>query len=169
VVAPGSGDYARGDQLLGDALASPRGGLGALFEEPGGQYYAVSTFLTACLAERGKTLAKAGVTLDCPTRGQVGHAVWLELAQRLLRWDTAPSLLWTVGAPEGRLLITLGPATPSALSYWANPAHPGGRLWPLRTQKRPAIEAAEKALAPAHRAALDGAGDVRGLISALAS
>ena len=102
--------------------------------------------------------AKAGpggrggvITVDAPAPDAAARALWLEIARRRLRWhDAAPSLLWTE-APSGRLLVTLGQPTPSALSYLANPRHRAPRFWPLRTDVASAVDQAMKSLLPEQR------------------
>ena len=68
-----------------------------------------------------------------------------------------PSLLWTTG-PEARLLLTLGPPSPVALAFLANPRHRSSRLWPLRTAVASAMDHAWAALSPQQRAVLEDSG-----------
>jgi hypothetical protein len=91
--------------------------------------------------------------VDAPAPTAAVRAAWLELVRRRLQWrDATPSFLWTDGE-AGRLIITLGHASPAALSYLANPRHRASRFWPLRTEVVAAMDQATKALTPdQHRA-----------------
>jgi type VI secretion system ImpM family protein len=114
---------------------------------PSGLSYAMRTFCTACdQAAKTGPVGRGAITVDAPAPNPLARALWLELAQRRLRWhDAAPSMLWTEG-DAGRLLLTLGEPSPSAFGYLANPRHRSPRFWPLRTDVVPAIEQAVKAL-----------------------
>ncbi len=127
-----------------------------LFPGPAGQHlYAFRTFLLACEPLRRHEAQRSGVTLDCPVRSPIDRFAWLELARRVLAWtDSPPSLLWA-DAPTPRLLVSLGPASPSLLLYLARPDNDSARLWPLRTERAAAIEEAGRALAAVHRSALE--------------
>ena len=125
----------RGAELLGPLNASGEG--------PGGAYYALHTFRTACEGERGRQRAAANVVLECPLPPGLGPSVWLELATRLLRWPVQPpSLLWSE-VPEPRLLLGLGSLGPEVFPHLARPSRGSPRLWPLRTTRGAAIEQAE--------------------------
>lgn len=116
--------------------------------------YALRTFTSACdQAQKTGPGGRSGVvvTVDAPAPNATARAFWLEIARRRLRWrDAVPSLIWTEG-PAGRLLITLGHATPGALSLLANPRHRASRFWPLRTELPTAIDSAMNALTPEQR------------------
>lgn len=120
-----------------------------LFGGAGGgqQLYAYSTFLTACTAVRGGFPSKPGTMLDCPYASSLDVFVWLELARRALRWPTAPSAFWSEGA--GRLLLSLGPAPSRLLELLSEPDSSSQALWPLRTERQAAVEAARRSLGPA--------------------
>ena len=109
--------------------------------------YAMRTFCTACdQAAKTGPVGRGAITVDAPAPSPLTRALWLELAQRRLRWhEAAPSMLWTEGE-TGRLLLTLGEPTPASFGYLANPRHRSPRFWPLRTDVVPAIEQAVKAL-----------------------
>jgi hypothetical protein len=93
--------------------------------------------------------AKSGViTVDAPAPNPAVRELWLEMARRRLKWrDGAPSFLWNDG-PGGRLLLTLGQPSPTAVAFLANPRHRASRFWPLRTDVAAAIDQAMKALTP---------------------
>lgn len=119
--------------------------------------YALRTFVAACdqAAKAGPTAGGGVITVDAPAPSPIARQFWLELAMRRLRWrDAVPSLLWSE-APAGRLLITLGPPSPSALSYLANPRHRAQRFWPLRTEVAAALDQAMNALTPDQRRRVD--------------
>jgi len=130
-------------QALLDAVGSPAG-LG----------YALRTFTSACdQAQKTGPGGRSGVvvTVDAPAPNAAVRAFWLEIARSRLRWrDAVPSLVWTDG-PAGRLLITLGYATPGALCLLANPSHRGSRFWPVRTHVSTAVDTAMNALTPEQR------------------
>lgn len=138
------------------ALAERKGGalLAAIGKEtPGAGFYAFRTFLTACVRERGKEPARANVILDCPLSQEMDPLPWLELACRLLQWRNAPpAFFWSAGT---RLLLSLGPPTPSVIGFLANPAQTGTKLWPLRVSQPTAIASAREALSPAQREAIE--------------
>lgn len=143
---------AREDTPFADESAQPL--LGALGGSPSVLGYALRTFTAACdQAQKTGPGGRSGVviTVDAPAPTANVRAFWLQIAQRRLRWrDAIPSLLWTDG-PAGRLLMTLGYASSTALSYLANPRHRASRLWPLRTEVPTAIDAAMNALTPEQR------------------
>jgi type VI secretion system ImpM family protein len=116
--------------------------------------YALRTFVSACdQAQKTGPAGRSGVvvTVDAPAPNGTVRGFWLEIARRRLRWrDAIPSLVWTDG-PAGRLLITLGHATPGALCLLANPRHRASRFWPLRTEVPTAIDSAMNALTPEQR------------------
>jgi type VI secretion system ImpM family protein len=118
--------------------------------------YALRTLVAACdRSVEGGAIATAPLTVDAPAPGPATVSLWLELVRRRLGWrDTVPSLLWTNG-PEGRLLLTLGAPSPSALTFLANPRHRSTRLWPLRTAIASAADQAWAALAPEQRRAIE--------------
>jgi len=137
----------RGAELLGPLM---RPG-----EEPGGPYYALHTFRTACAGERHRTHGRANVVLECPLPPGLGPSAWLELATRLLRWPTTPpALLWS-HAEEPRLLLSLGALTPDLFLHLARPGQGSQRLWPLRTPRVAAIEQAARALTEHQRRLID--------------
>jgi type VI secretion system protein ImpM len=118
--------------------------------------YALRTLTAACdrAVASAATPANA-LTVDAPVSGPATSALWLEIARSRLGWrDTLPSLLWTAG-PQPRLLITLGPPSPMALAFLANPRHRSTRFWPLRTAVPSAADQAWAALTPAQRAAVE--------------
>jgi type VI secretion system ImpM family protein len=143
------------------ALAASLGG------SPAAIAYALRTLVAAC-ERSGQSTATAtaagGLTVDAPTSGAATSALWLDLARRRLGWrDAVPSLFWTNGSEgaggeggsDGRLLMTLGPPSPLALAYLANPGHRSTRLWPLRTGVASAAEQALAALMPEQRRTIE--------------
>jgi len=109
--------------------------------------YAMRTFCAACdQAAKTGPVERGAITVDAPAPTPHCRALWLELAQRRLRWrDAVPSMIWTEG-PGGRLLLTLGEPTPATFGFLANPRHRSPRFWPLRTEVAAAIQQAVKAL-----------------------
>lgn len=157
--AHASGDSAAADTYRRRAQAVPASTLVKQFTgegaAAGAQYYAFRTFLMACAAERGKEAAKPGVTLDCPFPEETGPYPWIEMARRLLVWRAStPALFWHYG-PSPRLLVSLGPPSPSTLMHLVKPDHSSMKLWPLRTKALNAIETAKQALNAVQRRALD--------------
>jgi type VI secretion system protein ImpM len=137
--------------MLGNQSAQPL--VAALGGSPAALGYALRTFSLACdqAAKTGPGGRGGVITVDAPAPDPTARVLWLEIARRRLRWrDAAPSLLWTE-QPAGRLLITLGQPTATALSYLANPRHRAPRFWPLRTDVGSAVEQAMKALLPEQR------------------
>jgi type VI secretion system ImpM family protein len=140
-----------------------------------GVAYALRTLVSAC--ERSgqstaTTTAAGGVTVDAPTSGFATSALWLDIARHRLGWDDAvPSFFWTEGSggpagANGRLLMTLGPPSPTALAYLANPGHRSTRLWPLSTTVASAADQAFAALTPEQRRTIE---DPAALLGDLAS
>jgi type VI secretion system protein ImpM len=137
--------------------------------------YALRTLVAAC--ERSgpsaaSATASAGVTVDAPTSGAATGALWLDIARRRLGWrDAVPSFFWTGGSggeagANGRLLMTLGPPSATALAYLANPGHRSTRLWPLSTTVASATDQAFAALTPEQRRTIE---DPAALLGDLAS
>jgi type VI secretion system ImpM family protein len=125
--------------------------VGALGGVPRALGYALRTLSLACdQASKTGPEARTGViTVDAPVPTPAVFQLWLEVAQRRLRWrDGVPSLLWLDGDPYARLLLTLGAPSQFAFAYLANPGHRSPRLWPLRTQVGSAMEQALQALTP---------------------
>jgi len=151
---------ARAKRHLQGMLTSKRGSdlLSPLLrpgEEPGGPYYALHAFRSACAGERHRQQDTANVVLECPLPPGLGPSVWLELATRLLRWPSIPpALLWS-DTQEPRLLLSLGAMTPELFLHLARPGHGGQRLWPLRTTRATAIEQATRALTEHQRRLID--------------
>jgi type VI secretion system protein ImpM len=118
--------------------------------------YALRTLVAACdRAAAGAATSANALTVDAPVTGPATSALWLEIARGRLGWrDAVPSLLWTAGA-QARLLITLGPPSPSALAFLANPQHRSSRLWPLRTTVASAADQAWAALTGPQRTAVE--------------
>jgi type VI secretion system protein ImpM len=118
--------------------------------------YALRTMAGACdRAAAGPPTSANALTVDAPATGSATSALWLEIARSRLGWrDTVPSLLWTAG-PQARLLITLGPPSPLALAFLANPQHRSSRLWPLRTTVASAVDQAWASLTGPQRATVE--------------
>jgi hypothetical protein len=119
--------------------------------------YAFRTLIAACDQAVKAGASAGGPTIDAPIPMPAAAGLWLEvLRRRLGRRDAVPGLLWTQGS-EGRLLVTLGPPTSSALAYLANPRHRSARLWPLRTGIAGVAEQALASLTPGQRTVLGDA------------
>ena len=131
----------------------PASGLEAALEgSPPAVAYALRTLVAACArAAAGATTAANALTVEAPVAGPATSALWLEIARGRLGRDTIPSLLWTAD----RLLITLGPPSPLALAFLANPRHRSTRFWPLRTTVTSAVDQAWAALTPEQRATVE--------------
>jgi type VI secretion system protein ImpM len=128
--------------------------LTALLGSPAGVAYALRTLVAACERAAGAApTAGNALTVQAPILGPAQSALWLEVARRRLG-GTIPSLLWTADG-EGHLLVTLGPPSPLALAFLANPRHRSTRLWPLRTAVPTAADQAWAALEPAQRQAIE--------------
>lgn len=156
---PGPGDFSVAQRLRDAALAEHRTQdlLGPVVEgtPDGGRYYALHTFLTACVGERGREQSPAGVALDCPLSSRVGPVAWLELSARLLRWPSQPpAFFWSEGE-RPRLLLSLGAPSPALFMALAQPGRPGAQVWPLRTERPAAIDNARKGLKAAARQVID--------------
>jgi len=168
---PGAGEWTVADEQRRLQLGNSAVALTAQFCEQAdadGSHYALRTFLMACAAERNQEPAKAKVVLDCPL-GADGALPWLELSRRILQWKAQPpSFLWAQ-APVSRLLLSLGPMPPSALSYLARPDQSVAVFWPLKTSQKAAMTAAKQALSPEQRRAVeDGSISIDALFSQLA-
>ncbi len=168
---PGASEWSVADEQRRLQLGNSALTLTAQFSDPAnkdGPHYAMRTFVMACTAEKNQEPAKAKVVLDCPLGGD-GALPWLELAGRILQWKAQPpSFLWAE-APAPRLLLSLGPLPPSALSYLARPEKAVAVFWPLTTSHQPAMAAAKQALSPEQRRALeDGGISIDALFSQLA-
>jgi type VI secretion system ImpM family protein len=149
-ILPDEAPVAGHDGALAQATVS------SLIEALGGSQaalaYACRTLVAACdqMAKAGE--GRGGITVDAPAPDGPARELWLEIAQRRLAWrDAVPALLWTDDA-DGRLLITLGPPAPAALSFLANRRHRSNRFWPLRTEVASAIQEAAGALTAQQRA-----------------
>jgi type VI secretion system protein ImpM len=118
--------------------------------------YALCTLIGACdRALAGAPTSANTLTVDAPVTGPATGALWLEIVRSRLGWrDTVPSLLWTAGS-QARLLITLGPPSPLALAFLANPQHRSSQLWPLRTTVASAVDQAWATLTGPQRAAVE--------------
>jgi hypothetical protein len=128
----------------------------ALGGSPRALGYALRTMGLACdqASKYGPDAGAGVITVDAPTPTQVMARLWLKLAQRRLRWRQGlPSLLWTDPSLDspGRMLVTLGPPSPAALAYLANPRHRSPRFWPLRTDVNVALDQAMQSLSPEQR------------------
>lgn len=136
----------------------------------GRQHYAFSTVHTACSQFRGAEPPRTSITLDCPLAVDVDLFAWLELSRRLLSWRHAPPpFFWTEGEAP-RLLLSLGPAPPSMLLFLAKRDHVGQRLWPLYSDRREGILAAQQTLIARFRHRIDDPScTLESLITALAS
>jgi type VI secretion system ImpM family protein len=123
---------------------------------PLGIAYAMRTLVTACEQSGNlRSPAASAITIDAPVPIPAASALWIEIARsRLGAGGVLPSFLWT-GGSEGRLLMTLGPPSPMALAYLANPRHRSQRLWPLRTTVASATTQALAAISPAQRRAIE--------------
>lgn len=130
-------------------------------------YYAYQTFLTACQDAAKTDPGKASTVLDCPIHVDVDLFVWLELARRVFGFPPAhPSYFW-IEDPAPRLLFSLGPAPLPTLQFLASPSLEHQRLWPLRTVRTQAVDAARNTLGPA-LASLSAQSPLAGLIDTLA-
>jgi type VI secretion system ImpM family protein len=129
-------------------------------DSPKAVAYALRTLVTACeRSAQGGANPSAALTVDAPTSGSETSALWLDIVSRRIAGSGAPaafatSLLWT-NEPNGRLLVTLGPMSPSALAYVANPRHRSSRFWPLRTDAVAATEQAWAALGAQQQRAIE--------------
>jgi type VI secretion system protein ImpM len=133
----------------------------------GAAAYALSTLDAATRPLRAREPARAALALDCPAERDVDGWAWLELVRRSLAWSLPPPFFWTAGAP-GRMVVSLGAPGPAVLVHLCDPAHPGPKIWPLRTSQAPAIDAARKNVPPAALGVLDGGGSVEALVAAAA-
>lgn len=149
---PGPADHARAREVCDKALAHPLPaevrarlfGAGSAMH-----YYAYQTFLTACGDASRNDPSKPATVLDCPIHVDVDLYFWLELTRRVFGFPPAhPQALW-IEDPAPRLLVSLGPASLSLLSFLAKPDLSHNRLWPLVTDRDKAIEAAQSSLGPA--------------------
>lgn len=144
----------------GLASAPARDLSGAFGVVPRALGYALRTLGLACdqASKTGPDARSGVITVDAPWPTPAVFSMWLDLVRRRLRWrEGVPSLLWTEATEEsgGRLLITLGPPSASALAYLANPRHRSPRFWPLRTEVQVALDQAFEALAPEQRRLLE--------------
>lgn len=116
--------------------------------------YALKTVADACDATRARP-SKVPITLDCPTGSDLDAFTWLELLRRRLYGTTARiNFVWREGdAP--RMLVALGAAPAPMLRQLLREGDPAANLWPLRTQRTEALEAAWASLGPHHRQALE--------------
>jgi type VI secretion system ImpM family protein len=157
------------ESILPDEPLPGEGSLGAetvasLIEALGGGQaalaYAGRTLASACdQAAKSAAEGRGGsITVDAPAPSPAAQQMWLEIARRRLGpREGISALRWTDG-PDGRLLITLGPPAPAALSYLANRRHRSNRFWPLRTEVAAAVQEAAAALTPQQRAVTNDPG-----------
>jgi type VI secretion system protein ImpM len=155
---PGEAELRRAETFLRRAAGSDRAVPFSTrhFGDPavGLHYYAYWTFLSACQPVRGKEPSKANVALDCPASDEVDLHVWLDLSRRLLRWSAPPPFFWR-DQNDGRLLLSVGPASGALLTYLSDPTRPTNKVWPLRTEQSNAAGSAKQGLGPAQVAAID--------------
>lgn len=94
--------------------------------------HALATCLAACATAKGRFPEKAIVTLDLPAGDDRALSFWLAMVTTALAWPSgAPSWLWD---SEGeRLILALGPPTPSLFVALALPDWAGARHWVVRS------------------------------------
>lgn len=103
--------------------------------------HALATCLAACATAKGRFPEKTVVTLDLPAGDDRALDFWLALVTTALAWPSgAPSWLWD---SEGeRLILALGPPSPSLFVALAMPDWAGARHWVVRSIRPDAIPAA---------------------------
>jgi type VI secretion system protein ImpM len=94
--------------------------------------HALATCLAACATSKGRFPEKTIVTLDLPAGDDRAVDFWLALVTTALGWPSgAPAWLWD---SEGeRLILALGPPTPSLFVALAIPDWAGARHWVVRS------------------------------------
>lgn len=106
--------------------------------EPHDWEHALATCLAACATAKSRFPDKAIVTLDLPAGDDRALDFWLALVSTALAWPSgAPSWLWD---SEGeRLILALGPPTPSLFVALAMPDWAGARHWVVRAVRPQSI------------------------------
>ncbi len=91
-------------------------------------------------------LARPQGAFECPIDVDVDLFFWLELVRRLARSDSM-TLVWTE-EPTPRLIVSVGQPIHVLLVALATVGKEHSQIWPLRTQRPAALEAAHKAYGP---------------------
>jgi type VI secretion system protein ImpM len=100
-------------------------------EESSRWEHALATCIAACTTAKGRFPEKTAVTLDLPTSDDRARNFWLAMVNAALAWPTgAPSWLWD--SDGDRLLVALGPPSPSLFVALALPEWAGSRHWVIR-------------------------------------
>lgn len=103
-----------------------------------GWVHAIGICLAACSTSKNRFPDKASVTLELPAGDDRARDFWLALVSAALAWPTgAPSWLWD--SDSNRLLLALGPPTPSLFVALALPGRAGARHWVVRTGSADAV------------------------------
>jgi type VI secretion system ImpM family protein len=106
--------------------------------------YALHAVALACEPLRGAPPLTSTISLDCPVGVDLDLFFWADLIHRSLAWDgEGPGLFWTEQTP--RLIVALGPATPSTLSHLMSD-RASGSFWPLWTTRDDALARAGRSL-----------------------
>jgi type VI secretion system protein ImpM len=126
--------------------------------------YAVHTLASACAQSRalvGDT--KPGITLDVPLLAPGDPILWLGILRRLLgEQPVPPNILWKPATPSpshgsvkidlparpGRLLVSFGAPSPSALAFLAGALGDSPKLWPVISRDEAVLEGVLASLSP---------------------
>jgi type VI secretion system protein ImpM len=91
-------------------------------------------------------LARPSGAFECPIEIDVDLFFWLEATRRLVRGD-AFGFYW-MEEPTPRLIVSVGEQGHATLLALGDASREHAQIWPLRTQRPAALDAAAKAVGP---------------------
>ena len=119
--------------------------------------YGIGMLLNGCYRAAGRPpRGGQAITLDCPVTSDAELVFWLELARRILRWDSPPSLIWSQW--QYRMLLILGSPGPKLLGVLGTPGTFDDQIWGLIADDEEVCARGGRLLTPQQRAAIDHPG-----------
>lgn|GEM_PF-630017 len=118
--------------------------------------YGIGMLLNACYRVAGHPQRSGSITIDCPVTSDSELLFWLELARRILRWPTPPSVIWT--QRQYRMLLILGAPGPKLLGVLGTPGTFDDQIWPIITDDEATAARGGRLLTPQQRAAIERPG-----------
>ena len=112
------------DRLFSRPTGNPEGD-----RWPDDHFYGIGTLLNGCYRSAGRPPNGPAITLDCPVTSDSEMVFWLELARRILRWPSPPSMIWSQW--QYRLLLVLGSPGPKLLGILGTPGTFDEQIWNL--------------------------------------
>ena len=130
--------------------------------------YGIGMLLNGCYRAAGRPpRSGSGITLDCPVTSDAELVFWLELARRILRWPSPPSLIWSQW--QFRMLLILGSPSPKLLGILGTPGLFDGQIWGLIADDEEVAMRGGRLLTPHQREAIERPGQsAAGLLDSIA-